>query len=62
MAPDRPVKVPPGFGYDAAEEEAPAGPEMLAALCVAQLQAFVRDMAKHLATQPPRQRCIQIDV
>jgi len=63
VAPNQPVEVPPGFEYDAAEEEeAPAGPEMPAAVCVAQLRAFVQDIVEHLATQPPRQRYIQIDV
>ncbi|SFQ84228.1 hypothetical protein [Hymenobacter arizonensis] len=63
VEPARPVEVPPGFEYDPAEEEdAPAGPEMPAALCAAQLRAFVQDIVEHLATQPPRQRYIQIDV
>ena len=57
------VEAAPGFEHDAAEEEdAPAGPEMPAALCVAQLRAFVQDIVEHLATQPPRQRYIQLDV
>lgn len=57
------VEVPPGFAADAAEgEAAPAGPEMPAAVCVAQLRAFVQDIVEHQATQPPRQRYIQIDV
>ena len=57
------VEAAPGFADDTAEEEeAPAGPEMPAALCVAQLRAFVQEIVEHLATQPPRQRYIQIDV
>ena len=39
VAPNRPPEAPPGYVYDAdEEEEAPAGPEMPAALCVAQLR------------------------
>ena len=63
VEPNRPPEVPPGYVYDAAEEEAaPAGPEMPAAVCVAQLRAFVQEIIEHQATQPPRQRYIQIDV
>jgi hypothetical protein len=62
VAPNRPPEVPPGFVYDAAEEEAPAGPDVPAAVCVAQLRAFVQEIAEHQATQPPRQRYVQIDV
>ncbi|SHJ85493.1 hypothetical protein SAMN02745146_0359 [Hymenobacter daecheongensis DSM 21074] len=56
------VEAVPGFEDKAAEEEAPAGPEVPAAVCVAQLRAFVQEIAEHQATQPPRQRYIQIDV
>ncbi len=63
IEPARPVEVPPGFVYDADEEEpAPAGPEMPAAVCVAQLRAFVQEIVEHQATPPARQRYIQIDV
>lgn len=63
VAPNRPPEAPPGYVCDAAEEEeAPAGLEMPAALCVAQLRAFVREIVEHQATQPPRPRYIQTDV
>lgn len=62
VEPNRPPEAPPGYVYDAAEEEeAPAGPEMPAAVCVAQLRAFVQEIVEHLATQPPRQRYLYFD-
>ncbi|UOQ83279.1 hypothetical protein [Hymenobacter sp. 5414T-23] len=63
VEPARPVEVPPSFEYDPDGEEAnPAGLVMSAALCVAQLRAYVQDIVEHLAAQPPRQRYISIDV
>ena len=63
VAPNRPPEAPPGYVSDASEkEQVPAGPDMPAALCVAQLRAFVQEIIEHQATQPPRQRYFQLDV
>jgi hypothetical protein len=44
------------------EAAAPDEPEQPAAVYVARMRAFAQDIADHLATQPPRQRYISIDV
>lgn len=63
-APNRPPKaLPAGYVYDAAEEEeAPAGPEVPAAVCVAELRALVADIRQHVAEMPPRQPYTRLDV
>ncbi|HEX8659017.1 MAG TPA: antitoxin VbhA family protein [Hymenobacter sp.] len=44
------------------EAAAPDEPEPPAEVYVARMRAFAQDIADHLATQPPRQRYIQLDV
>ena len=44
------------------EAAEPDEPEQPAAVYVARMWALAQDIADHLATQPPRQRYIQIDV
>lgn len=54
-------EAPPDFVYDPAEEPE-AEPEQPAEVYVARLRAFVQEIADYVATLPPRQRYIQIDV
>ncbi len=44
------------------EAEEPNEPEQPAEVYVARMRAFAQEIADHLATQPPRQRYISIDV
>jgi hypothetical protein len=44
------------------EAEEPDEPEQPAEVYVARMRAFAQEIADHLATQPPRQRYISIDV
>lgn len=64
VAPSRPYEpFPADYVPEPAEEEpAPAGPEVPAAVCVAQLRAFVQEIVEHLATLPPRQQYMRLDV
>lgn len=58
--------LPADASQEAAEEPDEAAeadePEQPAEVYVARMRAFAQDIANHLATQPPRQRYIQIDV
>ncbi len=62
VAPNPPYKPLPA-DYDASNEVAePAGPELPADECVAQLRAFVADIRQHVAEMPPRQPYTRLDV